>query len=489
MLALSSVHAQLRRLPAWGWAVLFIFVHALIWTGFAVLGGNANLHGDSLEAFTWGQEFQLGYYKHPPFWAWIAGLWFKLFPHKDWAFYFLSEANAALGIVGVWAFLGCYTRSPVRLAATGLLLLTSFYTFNALRFNANTIQLSLWPWTMYFLASSLERRTLISGLWLGACAAAAFLSKYYAGVLLLTCFVAALQHKKARAYYRSPAPWGAAVAFCVLVAPHFFWLWHNDFLPFTYAVAQTEYIKKKFFYTSGGFVTACVAFHAVQAFFILALRFASRQKGDAPVAAEDARFLLTLGLLPVFLTLLVSLAGGRVTPNYVLPIFSMSPLLLLMALRPDPRLTVRAVMVAVVALIVSCLAAAPFLHRLSSFEQAIPRQEMAEPSIAAWAGATQAPLRLVGGTQPFSEAAAFYAPPRVSHFPELTYDDAPWVSPERIAREGLLIMCARGDLVCFKQAEALVTSDSKRAEITVTPRRGKHQGPPITFTFFAIPPR
>lgn len=456
---------------------------------FATFGGNPNLHGDSLEAFTWGQEFQLGYYKHPPFWAWVAGLWFKLFPHKDWAFYLLSELNAALGILGAWAFIGKITKDPARLAATALLLLTSFYTFNALRFNANTMQLSLWPWAMYALLHSIERRTVWSGVLFGAIAAAAMLSKYYAGVLLLSCFVASLVHPRARAYYRSFAPWVAGGTFVLLLLPHLVWLVQNDFLPFTYAAAQTEYIKKKFFYTTGGFLVACAAFHAVSFGLVAAVRFfAGKDVCQDIVAPAERRFALVLGLLPFVLTLLVSLAGGRVTPNYVLPIFSLSPLLMLMLIRPDLRLVARLSSGLAVLAAVACLAASPLLYRLPTNESLLPRDEIVAPSLDAWAKASSGPLRLVAGTQPFSEALAFYAPGRVAHFPELSFKDSPWVTPQKIADEGMLIMCEVNDGVCLDRARDFMTAQTVRSERTVVPRRWNRDGPAVSFVFFATPP-
>ena len=59
--------------PFWSVALLAIFV--AIWTLYAVVSAApAAIHNDMAEAYVWGREFQLGYSKHPPFWAWIAGL-------------------------------------------------------------------------------------------------------------------------------------------------------------------------------------------------------------------------------------------------------------------------------------------------------------------------------------------------------------------------------------------------------------------------------
>jgi len=65
-------------------ALLATFV--MVWTLYGVISASpAAIHNDMAEAYVWGNEFQLGYEKHPPFWAWIAGFWFEAFPRADWA--------------------------------------------------------------------------------------------------------------------------------------------------------------------------------------------------------------------------------------------------------------------------------------------------------------------------------------------------------------------------------------------------------------------
>jgi hypothetical protein len=82
-------------------ALLAIFV--ITWTVYGVISSApAAIHNDMAEAYVWGQEFQLGYFQHPPFWAWIAGLWFEVFPRADWAFALLATLNAGLGASSFW---------------------------------------------------------------------------------------------------------------------------------------------------------------------------------------------------------------------------------------------------------------------------------------------------------------------------------------------------------------------------------------------------
>src|SRR5262249_16885673 len=82
-------------------AALLFFIVA--WTLFgSITHADRALHWDVLEAYAWGKEFQLGYNQHPPFWAWIAGLWFLVFPTTKASFILLETLNAALGLLGAW---------------------------------------------------------------------------------------------------------------------------------------------------------------------------------------------------------------------------------------------------------------------------------------------------------------------------------------------------------------------------------------------------
>src|ERR1700733_10259126 len=83
------------RQPRWLWLVLVIAAFMAAWTAVAsITDAGAALHHDTVEAYVWGQSFQLGYFKHPPFWAWVAGLWFSVFPRANWAAYLLCVTKA-----------------------------------------------------------------------------------------------------------------------------------------------------------------------------------------------------------------------------------------------------------------------------------------------------------------------------------------------------------------------------------------------------------
>ncbi|HET6195279.1 MAG TPA: glycosyltransferase family 39 protein, partial [Acetobacteraceae bacterium] len=130
-----------------------------IWTlVFTLIEAPVAIKHDMSEAYAWGQEFQLGYNQHPPFWAWICGLWFSVFPRTGWAFALLSSLNAGIGLWGAWRLLGDFASGAKRVAAWALLLLTPLYTFYAYKYNANIIFVSIWPWTLHYFVRSVQGR-------------------------------------------------------------------------------------------------------------------------------------------------------------------------------------------------------------------------------------------------------------------------------------------------------------------------------------------
>ena len=60
--------------------LLYIFItsHLIIWTLVPTLT-NHNLPLDTIEALAWGNNLDWGYNKHPPFSAWSAEIFYKIF--------------------------------------------------------------------------------------------------------------------------------------------------------------------------------------------------------------------------------------------------------------------------------------------------------------------------------------------------------------------------------------------------------------------------
>ena len=190
---LAFLENKLEKLsPLEGFVLACIFIG--VWTTYdTVTEMPVALKHDMTETYSWGQEFQLGYHQHPPFWAWLCGVWFAIFPSTLLSFAALSATNAALGLWGVWLLTAKLVKDPTqRLIARLLPLLTPVYTFYAFKFNANIIFLSLWPWTLYFFFEASEQKKKNATLLFGVFVGLNLLSKYYALLPLAGCVFAAL---------------------------------------------------------------------------------------------------------------------------------------------------------------------------------------------------------------------------------------------------------------------------------------------------------
>ncbi|MDE2582510.1 MAG: glycosyltransferase family 39 protein, partial [Rhodospirillales bacterium] len=216
----------------------FVAVWALYYT---ITEAPVAIKHDMAEAYAWGRQFELGYRQHPPFWAWICGLWFRVLPRTGWAFALLSSLNAGVGLWGAWMAIGDFAAGRTRMAAWALLLLTPLYTFYAYKYDANIIFISIWPWTLHSFMRAIKGRRIGAALAFGLCAGLALMSKYYALILLASCFLAALQHPGARKYFTSAAPYVSALTAAAIVSPHIWWLATHRAPPLQYLDSITDW--------------------------------------------------------------------------------------------------------------------------------------------------------------------------------------------------------------------------------------------------------
>lgn len=225
-------------------ALLVLYVLAWV-LSHLVSDTNLDPYGDMLENFAWGQEFAWGNDKHPPLLGWISGMWFSIFPTNQASYHLLAYGNAALGLAGIYVLAGRLGLQKIALAAAVVMSLALPYSTLAVKFNANTILLPLWPWVVVAwlssqsagLATQSGKRFLWAGL-LGVLAALCLLGKYYSGVLLLSLGIITLATLQGRQWLASPYPWIALTVALLTLAPHLIWLGANDFATFQYVQDQ-----------------------------------------------------------------------------------------------------------------------------------------------------------------------------------------------------------------------------------------------------------
>ena len=227
---------------AWIWWVLGLHVAAWV-LAHGVADTNLDSYADMLENYAWGQDWAWGSAKHPPLFAWITGIWFVIFPTTDTAYHLLSYLNVAVGLLGVYRLAQAMDRHDLALPAVVLLSMAFPYSTLAVKFNANAILLSLWPWVTVAWLHSIQKTGRPGLLWsmaLGVLAALAMLGKYYSGVFLLALFLAAFASPTGRLWFFTPKPWLTLLVMGLSLWPHLQWLQSHAFVTLHYVSEQSS---------------------------------------------------------------------------------------------------------------------------------------------------------------------------------------------------------------------------------------------------------
>jgi Dolichyl-phosphate-mannose-protein mannosyltransferase len=463
--------------------VVFLLGHVAVWTLYAWLShNNLSSSADLTEAYAWGREFEWGYHKHPPLSAWIAAAWFELMPRSDWAYFLLAALIVAIGYAGVWALVGLLETGPRRLVSVIALEFSPIYGFLAIRFNANSVLLALWPWATWAFLRAVRNPTLLNGALLGLALAAALLAKYYSLVLIIGMLAALLVGENRWRLLTSPAMAGAVAAGALALAPHLVWLVQSDFAPIRYADDQTANSLGQFFGYLIKFPLAQLLYVApIVAVAALALpkpeRIVSKSLFAWASVDDDRRRILALGIVPFLATMALGVVTfSQLSTIWGIPLWFLTGWILL----SSPGIAAHEVNAPRIAALVVLfwavlIAIAPAVNLASTVlrpgRAALPLKETALAATSAWREATGGrPLRLVGGDDIFAPATVFYSKDDPSWYDVAAPAFTPWAGPDRIAREGVAVLCPLQDRLCIQQTRQRLGPDLSEREITAAKR-------------------
>jgi 4-amino-4-deoxy-L-arabinose transferase-like glycosyltransferase len=474
-------------------------VHALVWTLAAWLSrGNLDVPGDMVENYTWGIEWQGGYHSHPPLFAWVTAAWFSVFPRTDLAYFALSFLNVGVGLFGVLALAKRFLSRDAALLATLALAMSPAYTSLAIKFNANAIQLSLWPWAVAMYVAFMQEgrpRQLI------ACAglvALAMLGKYFSAVLALSLLVVALVVPAWRARLRGWAPWLAMVAGLLVLTPHLSWMADHAFSTLKFAQARSAGEAVPALLRLLNFVVAQGLYLLPSfVFLLLAVARGQRLRAVSLVAQGALRpqqqpqlwwltwtpLLVIVGIVVVRHTEMASVWG--IALWYSATIWWVA-LLTQQGVAPG-RDGLERTLLAIWLLVLVLAAMVGVLNaRQGQEDAAAPRAELARAAQSVWRERVGTDLRVVTGSVTESRSVAFYAEGKVRWWNLMAPQSTPWLSLDDVRKTGLLIVCAAEEQACHAAAQALVA----QAPVGVSVHKtvwGQTQAP-RQFQLYLLPP-
>jgi 4-amino-4-deoxy-L-arabinose transferase-like glycosyltransferase len=480
-------------------ALVFVLGYGALWFVYGVIAKSSqDLNADMAEMVVWSRELAWGYPKHPPLLAFVLWGWFKIFPLADWAYMLLAVITVSVGI-----FLAIEVCAEwlgrEKLAAVPFLLATiPFYNFLGLKFDQNSALIPFWALAMWAMLRALDTRLLGWAALAGIAAAAAMLVKYWSAFLLLALALAALLHPKVRAYFRSAAPWVTAGVFLAAVAPHGVWLIAENFPPLTWVATRRVSTSLGDTFASmvealgGTFAYAAVAIALVLIF----VRPRPTALADGLLPQDERRVAANLFYVPLFVPIVPALIKSiNLLSLWNTPALNLLPVMLLGSpLVTVPRVAVLRIAGVATALTLLIVAASPFvafaLLRTGVENDAAYARLLMEATEREWHKDTKKPLKLIAGPFALVSTAAFYGEDRPSTYPQFSRYLAPWVNDERVARDGMAIMCSDWAL-CLQYMDAIAAQygGGRRAEVTLARRWLWFSGPPARFFVTLIPPR
>ena len=486
--------------PARGERVMLVLLagYTAAWSLYgAIAKGSQDLHFDIGEMFAWSHQIGLSAPTHPPLGAWLTRAWFAVMPRQDWAFYLFGILLATAALWIAWRLAGRYLTPEKRVLGLALLSLLPFYNFHALKYNASSVLTPFWAATTWWFLLSFETRRAGFAALAGLAAGAAMLGKYWSIFLLAGLGLAALSDPRRAAYFRSPAPWLTIAAGAALLAPHVFWIATHGFTTVDFAFTSHATTLAHAAIGSLYFLLSVLGYIAVPIVLgaLASLPSVAAIKDTLWPAAPERRTILIAFAAPLLLAALVAVAARADLD----PLWSMSAMTLLpLVLFASPRIQInRAAVVHILALAIFfpllMVAASPVIalviHRQGVTNYASDYRLIAQAVEQAWRGATDKPLRIVGGNRPVVDGSNFYFADPPATFVVTEPMRTPWVDQARIAREGIVIVCPRAEPGCLRELDALVTRyGGKTEDVALARRFFGSSGAPVDYRIAIILP-
>ena len=477
-------------LPLTLMAVLWTLVPALIHTAPPL---------DVAESALWGREWVVGTYKHPGMPAWVLEMsrWFDG-GRIGWPAYLAGQlfnlATLAL------TYLLARDLAGVRVATAAVLALlgVEYLSWRSFEFNHTQAQMPFWIGAAWCAWRAVDRGTLGWWLGLGAMAAAGLYGKLSNAMLLIVIAGWIVSTPRGRASLKTIGPYAGAAAFALLSVPLGRWLIASGFAPLSYAEArgrEQSLLAILLFPANAALQAAPIALTlALTGFFA---RSTSSPAATAGISPDRARFLWVITLAPPLLSVLLALIGGSgLRASWLAPAL---PLLSVLLIARWPGVLdiavldrLRKIGIGIAVLIPLAYGVGVATQRYTGTVPALrvnwPQAEIARTLSAAWSQETGKPLRIVTGRAWPAGLVALNHPDKPSILTEGELAFSPWITPERLAREGTLVVWVESSSAGITPAMRVLIGDRQVQEKRIPMPRGK-TGAEIVLKYVIIPPR
>lgn len=427
--------------------------HCILWWLVPTLT-EKNLPLDTIEMLHWGQEWQLGYYKHPPLPAWLPHLFTQLFGNHSWVVYGMGQLIAAISFWAIWQ-LGRRLLSPWA-ALCSVAVLAGCYHFNWLlsMVNHNTVARPFWALSVLFFYDAIKKNRVYHWIGLGFFLALSVYSKYDVAFLMVGFGFVMLYNQNARRCFASKGPYIAAITLLALISPHLWWMLQSDASPLAFQLKRSgvdkhwyDHIIQPFLFSVGQTVMLIPVMFLVLPMLRWPLKF--RKRANEELIGRDV--LIGAVVVPPLLLMLFSMiTGGKIKTHWSAQFWNYLGVLLLFLFQTKlnvkfPKLVLRrAVYVSLVFVFAFCIRDYIKPHKRYVH---FPGKELAEAVQSAWKKEHSKPLPVVAAGNWWWGAAnaTFYNEDRPATFYLYEPRHSPWMTFDHLKETGGIIIYGMED--------------------------------------------
>ena len=452
----------LTKIPPTNWLLVFCLFQLIVWT-FGPWLVRSNLVYDTMESLVWGQQWQWGYDKHPPFTAWMTALFGKLTTPPDFPVYLLAQLCVVITYLSVWRLAKEYLDDKASVLSVIMLSGVLYYSNLVERVTPDTMQSPIWALLALTLFLAVQKASLVFWLLSGVLIALGILTKYQIVVFIIPFMIPFLFSQKGRNSLKTSGPWLAALVTLLLISPHIYWLYEHDFPAFQYLNDQYIAHDKEAF--SNGYNHIKYPFEFALSnlgnVILLALiglpLFKLARKPSESVTTnctQDTRFktlyLYAIALGPFLVTLLFGLINGEtLVPRWATPYFAWLPLLILF------RLNKKFDSHAFIKIIINCFVVGllMFTLRMSYIyfkpyykddywqaDEYTPSKLTLRKAEELWSDHYSNPLPFIGGDHYHVISISANSAHNIIPFSNLSTHESPWMTDQDFRRKGGIIV-------------------------------------------------
>lgn len=403
---------------------------------------------DVPEGIYWGKEFQLGYYKHPPFSSWIVYGFYAVFGYPGP--YILSQLCIVLTMVFVYKF-AKNILSEQKAFYSGIFILGIFYyTYPSLEFNHNIAQMPLWSALIYTFYLAIHKDTWKWWLSFAVLTGIGMLTKYTVAILIFTMVLFSLITPY-RKLWLNFKPWCAVIIALMIFSPHIFWLIQHDWLILSYIQSRSHESSNSHQYlTSFKYLLAQLANFLPLLIILLCNKCLSLKYKNIP--QSDRYFILFIGLFPgLFLFILNLIFGINIRDMWASPMWCLITLILI-AMIPDQKFQKYQIGLAKGLLIWLCITATLMIIyvlfggniRNKPSRMDWPQEQLSNTTEQIWTLLSKCKLDNMGGDNWLAilSATDMQNMPSILMHTDIAY--SPWINKARLVRYGSFQLWEKG---------------------------------------------